>query len=68
MIGGITLLGVVTASIATWFIARVREAETTAEERVTRRIEDLHTEIDDLKKMITDLSAARSQPIPDTVD
>jgi len=50
MLGGIALLGVVTASIASWLIDSVRAAETSAQAatradiaELSQRIEDLHT-------------------------
>jgi voltage-gated potassium channel len=52
MLGGIALLGVVTASIASWLISRVRDAEASAEVRLNRHLEELRTEIAELKALI----------------
>jgi voltage-gated potassium channel len=52
MLGGIALLGVVTASIASWLIGRVRDAEATAEARLNRHIEELRSEIAELKALV----------------
>lgn len=52
MIGGITLLGIITASIATWLLGQVRDAETTAEDYIDARLTALHEEITDLKVLV----------------
>jgi len=52
MLGGIALIGVVTASIASWLIARVRDVETSAEYRLSQRLEEVHQEIAELKKLV----------------
>jgi len=57
MLGGITLLGIVTASIATWLIARVRDVEANTETQLHHRIDQLQNEISELKAMIAALSA-----------
>jgi voltage-gated potassium channel len=52
MLGGIALLGVVTASIASWLIGRVRDAEASAEARLNRHLEAIQTEIAELRDLI----------------
>ena len=52
MVAGISLLGIVTASIATWLIGRVRDVEITAEDRVAERIDELHQQVRELKAMV----------------
>lgn len=52
MLGGIALLGVVTASIASWPIGRVRDAEASAEVRLNRHLEAIQTKIAELKDLI----------------
>ena len=61
MIAGITLLGVVTASIASWLINRVRDVEHDTTAHVDHRLDQLHTEIAELKALVADL-AARTEP------
>jgi voltage-gated potassium channel len=58
MLGGIALLGVVTASIASWLIGRVRDAEASAEARLNRHLEELRAEIAELKALIVDAPRA----------
>jgi voltage-gated potassium channel len=54
MIGGITLVGTVTATLASWIVQRVAE-EDTASDAVTRaQIDELREEIARLSKLITD--------------
>jgi len=48
MIGGIGLVGVVTAALASWVIQRVAEEETALQTATVRHIEDLRTEIREL--------------------
>jgi voltage-gated potassium channel len=53
MIGGITLVGTVTATLASWIVQRVAE-EDTAEEAATRaQIEELREEIRRLSNLVT---------------
>ena len=62
MIAGITLLGIVTASIATWLINRVRDLETDTEDRLSQRLDDLHHEITEIRQLLTQLAPpARNQ-------
>jgi voltage-gated potassium channel len=55
MIGGIALLGIVTASIATWLLSRVREQGLSSEERLTRQLEDVQDELTELKQLVRGL-------------
>ena len=65
MLGGIALLGVVTASIASWLIGRVRDAEASAEVRLNWRLDAIQTEIAELKALMvgsaSDASESRGQ-------
>ena len=45
MIGGITLLGVVTATLASWIVQRVSEEDNAAEAATAAHIEELRDEI-----------------------
>lgn len=55
MVGGITLLGIVTASIATWLLGQVRNVETSTEDYVDARVTALHGEIAELKALVQSL-------------
>ena len=48
MIGGISLVGVVTASLATWIIQRVSESETANQAATAAHIDELRSEIREL--------------------
>jgi voltage-gated potassium channel len=50
MLGGITLIGVITASIATWLIAQVRAAETDANAQLRAELQAIR---DDLAHLAT---------------
>jgi len=52
MLAGIALIGVVTASIASWLIAKVRDAENDAESRLTKEITELRDELASIKALI----------------
>jgi len=54
MIGGITLVGTVTATLASWIVQRVAE-EDTASEAVTRaQIDELRDEVRRLSNLLTE--------------
>jgi voltage-gated potassium channel len=55
MLGGVALLGVVTASIASWLIDNVREAEESAEAATRADVAALSARIEDLQRAMTDL-------------
>jgi voltage-gated potassium channel len=54
MLAGIALIGVVRAAIASWLIANVREAESDTQETLHRQIAALHTELAEIKKILTE--------------
>ncbi|GAA1963282.1 potassium channel family protein [Microbacterium deminutum] len=58
MIGGITLIGVITATLASWIVERVSD-ETSKSAATEDQVERLRDEVAELKRMITDLSGAR---------
>ena len=62
MLAGIALIGVVTASIASWLIARVRETEVDTQTELGEKIEALHREVLGLTSLLQSLG----QPIPPT--
>ncbi|WFB09763.1 potassium channel family protein [Streptomyces sp. LX-29] len=62
MLSGIALLGVVTANIAAWFIARF-ERDDAIERRQTAAIEALTAEVHALREELAELTAARTQAV-----
>jgi voltage-gated potassium channel len=54
MIGGITLVGVVTATLASWIVQRVAEEDIANEAATRAQIEELRQEIRRLAKSLTD--------------
>ena len=61
MLGGIALLGIVTAAIATWMIERVREVEESTQGATRADIAALSAQITDLKRTITELRSDTSR-------
>lgn len=59
--GGIALLGVVTASIASWLIGRVRDAEVSAEVRLNRRLDAIQAEIAERRALMVRSAANASE-------
>ena len=55
MLGGIALLGVVTASIASWLIDRVQEAEETAESATRADVAALAARVEDLHRILAEM-------------
>ncbi len=58
MLGGIALLGVVTASIASWFVETVRESDREAAEDVERNVELTEAQLD---TVLAELRAVRAR-------
>ncbi len=54
MLGGITLVGVVTATLASWIVQRVAEEDTANQAATGAQIEELREEIRRLAKLVTD--------------
>lgn len=54
MLGGITLVGVVTATLASWIVQRVAEEDTVSQAATGAQIEELREEIRRLAKLVTD--------------
>jgi voltage-gated potassium channel len=54
MIGGIALLGVVTATFASWLLDRVRELEEETQAAIRHDVADLRREITELRRAIED--------------
>jgi|tagenome__1003787_1003787.scaffolds.fasta_scaffold20735043_1 voltage-gated potassium channel len=72
MIGGIALLGVVTASLASWLLDRVREVEQESQlasrrdiEALTQQVNDLRTELQALSTRLTGPGPLRLEPAED---
>lgn len=63
MLGGIALLGTVTASIASWLVDRVRQTEDAAEAVTRDDLLALHQEVRELRRLLeAGLGDARAQP------
>jgi len=54
MVGGITLVGVVTATLASWIVQRVAEEDTANQAATGAQIDELREEIRRLAKLVTD--------------
>ena len=55
MLGGVALLGVVTASIASWLIARVQEVENVAEAATRADVAALAARVEELHRVLAEL-------------
>ena len=53
MVGGITLVGTVTATLASWIVQRVAEEDTVNEAATRAQIEELREEIRRLSNLVT---------------
>jgi voltage-gated potassium channel len=53
MIGGITLLGLVTATLASWIVERVADEDTASQAATRAQIEELREEVQRLTKTVT---------------
>jgi voltage-gated potassium channel len=62
MLGGIALLGVVTASIASWLIDRVQEAETAAEAATRADVAALALQVAELHRILAAMRTAQQLP------
>ena len=60
MIGGISLVGVVTAALASWIIQRVAEEETVIQSATVAHIEELRAEIRTLRQQLNQEEATTS--------
>lgn len=58
MIGGIALIGVVTATLASWIVERVADQSTRTAVATEHQVEDLRREVSELKDMIRELRPA----------
>ena len=58
MIGGITLIGVITATLASWIVERVSN-ETAKAAATEDQVETLRAEVSELKQMISDLAGTK---------
>ncbi|NYF16147.1 ABC-type multidrug transport system fused ATPase/permease subunit [Microbacterium sp. AK009] len=59
MIGGIALIGVVTATLASWIVERVSIETKTAAAATEEQVDALHAEVAELKEMIRVLTPSR---------
>jgi voltage-gated potassium channel len=54
MIGGISLIGMITATVAAWIVHRVAEEDTTKQAATAAQIDELRTQITQLTTLLTD--------------
>ena len=59
MIGGVALIGVVTATLASWIVSLVEEENTEQEAATQAQVADLQQQISDLSERIDRLLAER---------
>ncbi|AQP47964.1 ion transporter [Tessaracoccus aquimaris] len=59
MVGGVGLIGVVTATLASWIVERVSLESTSASSASEERIEDLRREVRELKNLVQGLAQER---------
>lgn len=62
MIGGVALIGVVTASFAAWFIGRVRDDEEEVQAATQRDLTEIAARLEELTKEVRALRAAAVSP------
>jgi voltage-gated potassium channel len=62
MLGGIALLGVVTASIASWLLERVAETEESAQAATRNDLADLTAEVRELRHQLARLTVDQGNP------
>ena len=67
MIGGVALIGVVTASFAAWFIDRVRVEEEAVQAATQHDLEQIVARLDTLTTEVRALRAATAQTAPETL-
>lgn len=58
LVGGLALLGVVTATLTSWIVERVSDESTRAAAASERQVQELHAEVLELKEMVRRLSPA----------
>ncbi|WP_370332634.1 potassium channel family protein [Mycolicibacterium hippocampi] len=61
MIGGISLIGVITATVASWIVERVSEEDTASRAATAAQIDDLRDEIRQLSAQLSDRESAREE-------
>jgi voltage-gated potassium channel len=64
MIGGITLIGVITATLASWLVERISDETSKKEAATEDQVEHLRGEVAELKQLITDLARAGNSSAP----
>jgi voltage-gated potassium channel len=63
MIGGISLVGIVTATLASWIVQRVAEEDTANQAATTAQIEQLGQEIGRLAKSVDENVKGKAEPV-----
>lgn len=62
MLGGIALIGVVTATLASWIVERVSANDASAKTATTAQVDRLHREIAELRALIERQAAPAAEP------
>ncbi len=66
MVSGIALLGVVTASFASWLLAKIREGEQAVESATQQEVQELTREVQELRSEIAEFrSVQRDRSLPE---
>jgi len=65
MIGGMSLIGMITATVAAWIVHRVAEEDTTKQAATAAQIDELRTQITQLTTLLTD-TAWQAHTLPAT--
>jgi voltage-gated potassium channel len=63
MLGGVALLGIVTAAIASWMIDKVRDVEESARSATHADVLALSAQITDLTSLVHELRTGGQQPV-----
>lgn len=63
MIGGITMLGSITATLASWIVQRVSEEDVASQAATAAQIEELHAEVRRLSDYVRDTGGAKGERV-----
>ncbi len=61
MVGGISLIGIVTATLASWIVQRVAEEDVANQTATAQQIDDLRSEIAELRNAVLQSSSVRAE-------
>jgi voltage-gated potassium channel len=66
MIGGISLIGMITATVAAWIVQRVAEEDNTTQAATAAQIDELRSQITQLTELLIERKATGVMPAPAT--